>query len=222
MTELARLLLLLVLAGAAFTAVISGAVWWFNEERRIQRALVRVLGAPLEAQLIAHGRGRGVGFSMAAGGIAVAWDAGAWCLVYRLAELVGVELIVDGHVAARVFRDEPRRPLDRMARDADTVTLRLVFDDPRNPDFVLDLWPPRAEHRNAPQSPAAVLAETNRWLARVEAVLRRTAPAPAQAAPVVQTATARHAPPAPPEPPPWDDDDLEIDDFEDLDDPEEH
>jgi hypothetical protein len=27
MTELARLLLLLVLAGAAFTAVISGAVW---------------------------------------------------------------------------------------------------------------------------------------------------------------------------------------------------
>lgn len=216
MTELARLLLLLILAGAALTAVISGAVWWLNEERRIQRALARVLGAPLEAELIAHGRGRGVGFSMAAGGIAVAWDGGAWCLVYRLGELIGVELIVDGHVAARVFRGEARRPLDRMARDADTVTLRLVFDDPQNPDFVLDLWPPRAEHRKAPESPADVLAEANRWLARVEAVLRRQGPAPT--APVVQTAPPRQASP---EPPPWDEDDLEIEDLEDEEDEEE-
>src|SRR5437899_2131553 len=172
MSEIVRLLLLLALAGAALTAFVGVAVWRLNEERRIRRALTRVLGLAPEAMLVAHGDGRGAGFSFQSGSIAVAWSAGAWCLVYGLEDLVGAELLVDHAVAARAFRGEPRRPLDRLAPEAESASLRLVFDDPAYPDFEIRIWPAPARRRG-PGSAREAIAEANRWLARVEAVLRR-------------------------------------------------
>ncbi|MES2342541.1 MAG: hypothetical protein V4597_12740 [Pseudomonadota bacterium] len=221
MNDVVRLLLLLALAGTAVTFAGSAAIWFFDEERRIGRALRRVLKGEPEALLVAKGRGRGVGFSFATGLAAVAWDSGAWCLIYRIDELVGAELIIDGQVVARVHREEPRRALDQRVSHAARVTLRLIFDDPQNPDFELDLWVTGDEARRVAASPGAAVLEANRWLARAEAILRRPraphvlAAAGAAAAPIVAAPPPPAQEPPPPqpragaEPPPWElDEDL--------------
>jgi hypothetical protein len=191
MSELARLLLFVAIAGSAVTFLGSLAIWYGDEDRRIRRALRHVLKGEPEGVVVARGRGRGAGFSFSTNLLAVAWDRGAWCLVYRLEELVGAELLVDGQVMGRVFRGEGRRAIDHVAPQAQTVTLRLIFDDPRNPDFALDLWAPGDETRRESKSPAELMQEANRWLARCEAIVRRPlpprpvreAPEPAMAAP---------------------------------------
>lgn len=215
MTDMWRLLMMLGLAGTAVTFLGSLALWWHNDERRIRRALGNVLRSEPEAMIIAQGRGRGAGFSFASGLIAVAWDRGDWCLIYRIDEVIGAELIIDGQVVARAFRGEPRRALEQVVSSADQVTLRLLFDDPKSPDFELDLWLRGDEARRDDWSPRAAISEANRWLARVEAIVRRPA-RPAPAPPVVSTpvatprateAVARPAPRRPVPPPPDDDDD---------------
>ena len=227
MNDVVRLLLMLALAGTAVTFAGSFAIWFFDEDRRIGRALKRVLKGEPEAVLVARGRGRGVGVNFASGLAAVAWDAGAWCLVYRIDELMGAELIIDDQVVARAHREEPRRALDQRVSHAARVTLRLIFDDPQHPDFELDLWLAGDESRRVAASPGAAVLEANRWLARAEAILRR----PRALNPAAAAATAVTAPLAPPpapspqaelplpppqpragaEPPPWEDDDFDDD-----------
>lgn len=208
MDEMVRLLVLLALGGAAF-AVLGGVVAHFlDETRRITRTLALALGADPQPLLIARGRGCGIGFDLAGGRVAVAWDRGGWRLTYPLAELVGVELVVDRRVAARAFRGESRRPLDDLDEPGSLVRLRFVFDDPRHPEFILDLW---TEDDSAGSAEAA-LEDANRWLARMDALLRRPAArAPAAAAPAVANRTL------PPEPPPWEDDETFEDDEDDED-----
>lgn len=211
MTDIARLLLMLGLAGTAVTFVGSLALWWLDEARRIRRALRRVLKGEPDSVVIARGRGRGAGFCFDTGLAAVAWDRGAWCLVYRIDELTGAELVVDGQVAGRVYRGEPRRALDQRVSSADEVTLRLIFDDPRNPDFDLELWLRGDAARRDDWSPQDAIQEANRWLARAEAILRRP-PAPRSAPVVAAPPPPRPAPEPEPEPdpepdedePPWD------------------
>lgn len=222
MDELARLLLLLALAGVAVTLLGSAAIWYMDEARRVRRALRNVLKAPPEAMVVARGRGKGAGFSFSSGLAAVAWDSGAWCLVYRIYELVGVEVIVDGEVVARAFRGEPRKALDHLPSEAARVTLRLVFDDPNHPDFALDLWMAGDELRRKPSTPAEAIQEANRWLARAEAILRRPN-APRAPGPVVAVAAPPPPPAWEPEPHAFEDDEPEpdADDEEPLDeDPE--
>lgn len=234
MNEFVRLLLLLALAGTAVTFLGSAAIWFMDEERRLRRALRRVLKGAPESTVFARGRGRGAGFNFATGQAAVAWDTGAWCLIYRIDELMGAELIVDGQVVGRAFRGEARRAPDNVRGAVEQVTLRLIFDDPRHPDFDLDLWLPGDDIRRVPVTPAKAIQEGNRWLARAEAILRR----PAAHAPRTEPSTAAVAAPAPPpamqpapaprpepepgpapgpapreaapadDPPPWDEDDI--------------
>ena len=153
MSEWPRLFLLLALAGVVVTLLGSAAAWLMDEERRIRRALKRVLKGSAEAVVIARGRGRGAGFNTSTGLMAVAWDAGAWLLIYRLDELMGAEVIVDGQVVARAYRGEPRRALDQTVEHAARVTLRLIFDDPHHPDFDVDLWLAGDETRRRANSP---------------------------------------------------------------------
>ena len=204
MTDLMRLVVLLLILGAAVTALASGVLWYGDERRRIGRALVRVLKGQPDAVLIARGRGRGVGLNVAGQSVAVAWDKGAWCLVYRLEELIGAELLIDGEVRARAFRGETRRALERVSGSMESVSLRLIFDDPRHPDFELDLW----EQGEESGSPAASVQEANRWIASVESLLRRAARRAEQAnpqapaAPLPPPASPPQPDPAPPPPPP--------------------
>ena len=183
MKDLGPLLLMILLAGAALAILGSFAVMFADEDRRIRRALQKVLKGPPEASVTAPGRGRGAGFSFATGLAAVAWDGGSWCLVYRLEELVGAELIIDGQVMARAYRDEVRRPLDRVSAQASRVTLRLIFDDPRHADFDIDLWVAGDDLKRPNASPATAVQEANSWLARTDAILRRARPRPKVANP---------------------------------------
>lgn len=205
MNEAARLLLMLGLAGAAVTFLGSAALWLLDEDRRLRRALARVLKGEPEAVVVARGRGRGVGVSFTTSTVAVAWDFGRWCLTYRLDELVGAELLVDGLVEARVFRGEPRRPLERVVASAAQVTLRLVFDDPRHPDFDLDLWLAGDEARRETRSPADAVQQANSWMARAEAILRRP-PAPKAPPPIVRQEPAPLPSDDEDDDPPWEPD----------------
>jgi hypothetical protein len=192
MTQLGPFLVLIGVVAVALAAV-GGVVGWYNEEsRRIRRGLRKVLKGETHALLVAHGRGRGAGFNFTSNTMAVAWDAGEWCLVYRLEELLGVELIIDGQVTGRAYRGEPRRPVDVLGAADKQVSVRLVFDDPRYPDFLLELWSPARAARRPTLNAAGAVEEGNRWLARVESVFRR------QSAASAARAAAAHAPqPAP-------------------------
>ncbi len=185
--------MLLAVVGVALTLLGGAAIWYMDEARRIRRGLRNVLGGDPTALLVARGRGRGVGFNFANGRMAVAWDAGAWCLIYRIDELIGAELIIDGQVTGRVYRGEARRAVDLFGGAEKQVRLRLVFNDPAHPDFDLDLWLAGDEARARGKAPSATEAvqEANRWLARTESLLRRLGPAPASA--VLPMSNAAHA-----------------------------
>uniref|UniRef100_B0T1R6 Uncharacterized protein n=1 Tax=Caulobacter sp. (strain K31) TaxID=366602 RepID=B0T1R6_CAUSK len=206
MSELWRLLLLVTLSASAVTFVGSAAIWFMDEERRIRRALRHVLKGAPETVIVAKGRGRGAGFNFTTNQAAVAWDSGAWCLIYRIDELMGAELSVDGQVIGRVFRGEPRRAIDQVVQQAAQVTLKLIFDDPRHPDFELDLWAESDQQRRESRSPADAIQEANRWLLRADAIVRRPlAPKPqpqaaVQSRPAPEPEIARPAPAQPPKP----------------------
>jgi hypothetical protein len=210
MDEVARLLVLLALAGGALTLVGGACAWFLDEARRIRRTLKAGLGVEPHPLLIARGRGTGVGFDLPGQRLAVTWDRGGWRLDYALCELTGVELIVDRAVAARAFRGEPRRPLDQFSEPQERVRLRFVFDDPAHPDFALDLWTPEDDGRRGRLDPDAALAEANRWMARLEALLRRV---PAARTP---TAVATPVPSRPPAAPLFQTDDEDEIDPEDV------
>ncbi|MDG2523080.1 hypothetical protein P7B02_16210 [Caulobacter segnis] len=208
MTEFARLLVMLAVAATAVTFAGSLARWLLDEDRRIRRALSKVLGGAPDAFIVAKGRGRGVGFRLTSGLIATTWDKGGWCLIFRLNELVGAELLVDGQSVGRVFRDEPKRFLDRTYGEAQSVVLRLVFDDPKHADFELALWiPSDAALRSAPTA-AKAAQEANSWLARIEAILKR-APGTRNPPPPTPIARREAAPPTPAPQPVYDDFDDE-------------
>jgi len=199
MSELWRLLLLVTLSASAVTFVGSAAIWFMDEERRIRRALRHVLKGAPETVIVAKGRGRGAGFNFTTNQAAVAWDSGAWCLIYRIDELMGAELSVDGQVIGRVFRGEPRRAIDQIVQQAAQVTLKLIFDDPRHPDFELDLWLEGDQQHRESRSPANAIQEANRWLLRADAIVRRPLAPQARPASSSEAAIQTRPPVAEPE-----------------------
>ena len=182
MSEWLRLVLLIGVGGVGVTLLAMGLARYLAEDQRLARTFRQGLETRPDASLIAHGSGRGVALSLAARRIVTAWDSGGWHMVYPLEELLGAELDLDGEVAARAMRGEPRRMLDRSSGAEREVRLRLLFDEPRHPDFELVLWPSKLA-RGAPTRPREAISEANRWIARVETLLRRTGGASALAQP---------------------------------------
>ena len=144
MSEWLKLLLALGAAAVGLTLAAMALTWLMNEPRRLGRVFRQELGARPDASLIATGTGRGVALSLAARRFVTAWERGHWRMIYPLEELIGAELELDGHVAARALRDEPRRRLERQSGAEADVRLRFLFDDPAHPDFELSLWPNQA------------------------------------------------------------------------------
>ena len=206
MSEALRIILLLAITGAAITVLGSCIAWWTDVDRQLRRYIRRSLKGPPDAVIVAKGRAAAAGFSVSAGEAIVLWRGGAHALLYPLQAFLGAELIVDERVLARVFRGEPRRALDAIERGAQTVTLRLIFDNPRDPDFDLDLWlPPDALRRDAITA-AQAIQQGRSWISRVEAILRLQpqARSETQIAEVPRSQPKQAAPPrvATP-PPPW-------------------
>ncbi len=170
MDEVLRVILLVALAAAALTTVALTLNWWMEPERRLRRALLKSLGRPAEVEAMSPSEGKAAGLDFDSGQVAVLWDRGAHGLVYGFDEVEGGEIIVDGHVVARIRRGEPRKALDVMAPDAELVTLRLLFADARWPEFELALWNALAPTHTG--TPPEALRLGRRWLSHLEALLK--------------------------------------------------
>ena len=168
MTHIDPLLVLGGAGAAALVGVAACAVWRDEEARRIRRALRSVLRGKPDGVVVAHGSGRGAGFTVSRNSLAVTWDRGGWCLLYRFDELSGAELIVDGAVARRVLRTEPRPPTDGGGHAGRQVTLRLIFDDPRHAEFMLELRTAARPSRRRALEAADAVDESNHWLDYLE------------------------------------------------------
>lgn len=170
MGEALRVILLVCLAAAALTTGALTLNWWMEPERRLRRALLKSLGVQPEAEALSPAQGRAAGLDFDGGQVAVLWNSGAMGLVYAFDEVDGGEVIVDGHVLARIRRGEQRKSLDVLAPDAEHVTLRLMFADARNPEFELSLWDATAPTQTG--SPGEALRLGRRWLSHLEALLK--------------------------------------------------
>ncbi len=190
---LLRDLLLLALVACALTMLASAAAWWGEAPRRLRRALRRMLSGRIDAQLICWGRG--LAMDLHGRRVAVAWERGGG-RVHDLDRLTGMELLVDGHVAARAFRGAEGRALDQIDRQAREVVLRLVFDDAHDPDFQIWLW--RAGAAAEPNASSAAIDEARRWIARADAIMRQTTRPETQRPETQRPETQRPAVSAPP------------------------
>lgn len=170
MAEALRLFLLVALSAALLTTAALLFAWWMEPERRMGRALLKCLGGPAETLAMSPAEGRAAALDFNEGLVAVLWNRGADGLVYRFDEIEGGEIIVDGHVVARVRRGEARKSLDVLAPEAEQVVLRLMFDDPRHPEFELALW--NAAQPGRAGSPGEALRLGRRWLSHLEALMK--------------------------------------------------
>lgn len=205
MNDALRLALLLLIAALALTAIGAILARSLDQGRRLTRYLRQALDAEPEGVLMDRGGGKAIAFNLDAGRIAVLWARGRKGLVYRLDQLVGAEMMVDNIVLARCFRDRPPMPLDEIPMAAHRGVMRLVFDNAREPEYELELWPAMNGRGHEHRSPAEAVQAGRKWLTRLESIQRRAGPAPA---PRTLARPAAPAPILPDEdgPPPWDDD----------------
>jgi hypothetical protein len=208
MNDAMRLVLLLVIAAVLLTAGGALLARWMDPQRRLTRYLRQALGAEPEAVMMSRGLGRALAFNIDAGKIAVLWDGGRKGLVYRLDQLMGGEMMVDHAVICRVHRQDGRIPLNEIPMGAHRAVLRLVFDNPRDPEYELELWPSYVGRSHEHVSPADAIQAGRKWLTGLDSLLRLPK---ASTAPVrTLTKPAAPVPVLPDEdddpPPPWDDD----------------
>jgi hypothetical protein len=187
-TDILRLLALLLIAGVALTLVAAGVSWWMEESRRLTRRAKRAFGGAPDAVIVGRGSNTAAAFSLDAGQVAAI--RGGRVTVRDIGDLEGAELSIDDKVQARVWRGEPRRALESAHREAEEVSLRMVFDDARDPEFVVDLY--RAGP-NVHEDAGRAVQEARAWMSRIESLLTRP--------PAVSPARN-----APADDPPWNDD----------------
>ena len=206
MNDALRLILLLAIAALALTAIGAVLARSLDQGRRLTRYLRMALGAEPEGVMMDRGGGKAMAFNLDAGKIAVLWDRGRKGLVYKLDQMVGAEMMVDNIVLARCFRDRPVVPLDEIPLSVHRGVMRVVFDNPRDPEYELELWPAMNGRGHEHPSPAEAVQAGRRWLTRLEAIQRRAPPRtltrPAAPAPIL---------PDEDEPPPWDEDEAIFD-----------
>ena len=170
MSEAFRVILLIALTAAFLTTGALMLSWWMEPERRLKRALMKSLGVKADTEALSPAEGRAAGLDFEGGQVVVLWKRGSQGLVYGFDEVEGGEIIVDGHVVARIQRGEARKSLDVMAPDAEQVVLRLMFADARHPEFEMVLWDAALPAQTG--SPGEALRLGRRWLSHLEALLK--------------------------------------------------
>ena len=212
MSEFIRILLILGIAGSGLTMIGAAVAWWQTEDRRLNRLIERVFGGPADAQIIGKGQNAAIAIGNDPPQILVMQDGGAKARLYQLEHLLGAELDVDDVVVSRAFLGEARIPLDYAAATAQKAVLRLLFYDPKHPDFDLLIWSPK-RRQGQEQSSDIEIRDGARWIARIDALLRQHARDEPR-----QTTSQQIQRPAPPPAPLFDDLDMDDDELEDGDD----
>jgi hypothetical protein len=204
MNDAMRLVLLLAITGVALTVVGGLLARFFDPQRRLNRYLRQALQATPEGVMLDRGIGKALAFNIEAGRVAILWDRGRKGLIYKMDQLLGGEMMVDHVVLARSYLNEPRKLLDEIPMSAHKITLRLIFDNPRDPEFELELWPARHGRGHEYPSPADAIVAGRRWLTSLDSILRRPAPRMlTKPAPLTPVLPEEHEDLAPP----WDEDD---------------
>src|SRR5690606_6041563 len=180
MGETFRAILLIALIAAFLTTGVLLFSWWMESERRLRRAMKKALGATAAPVAWSAHDGRAAALDHDGGQLVVLRNRPAMGLGDDVAEVLGAEIIVDGHVVARVLRGQMRKEIDLDAPDAELVVLRLIFSDPHNAEFELALWngsrtapASEAEKTSGARSPGEGLRLGRRWLSHVEALMQR-------------------------------------------------
>lgn len=104
MADALRVVLLIALAAAVLTTLALALSWWMEPQRRLRRAMLKALGAPPEVEALSPGEGRACALNFDVEQVVVLWANGAHGLAYAFEEVEGGEIIVDGHVVARIRR----------------------------------------------------------------------------------------------------------------------
>ena len=169
MGDVLRVVLLVALAAAALATLTLATAWWMEPGRRLRRALKKTLGGPADAEALSPAEGRAAALDFDAAQVVILWRSGAHGLVFDVDEVEGGEIIVDGHLVARVRRGAPRKTLDINVPDAERVVLRLMFEDRAHPEFELSLW--NANLAAQTGSPGEAMRLGRRWLSHLDALL---------------------------------------------------
>lgn len=204
MVHAARILLYFFFAGIALTLIASGLMWWFENTRRLSRALTTALGKQPDATLYDLNTHKAAGLDFTAGDLAIMWNTGAQGLVFTFDEIEGAELIVDERVVARAQKGEARRVLNETYAQASHVTLRLMFDDVQTPEFEVNLFGDVSHNPVHAKTAAEAVRLGRKWLSHIDAVIKRVPAAPSpypEEAPVVAGGPAIGT-----AAPPWEDD----------------
>lgn len=202
MNDALRLALLLMIAALALTAIGAILARSLDQGRRLTRYLRMALGAEPEGVMMDRGGGKAMAFNLDAGKVAVLWDRGKKGLVYRLDQLIGAEMTIDNIVLARCFRDRPIMPLDEIPLAVHRGVMRVVFDNPRDPEYELEIWPAINGRGHEHRSPADAVQAGRKWLTQLEAIQRR----PAAARTLTRPAAPAAILPDEDDLPPWDED----------------
>ncbi len=145
------------------------------EDQRLTRVFRQALETKPDAALIGHGSGCGVALSLASRRIVTVWDHRRLAHgPIRWRNCSAPSSTSTARVAARAMLGEPRRLLDRSSGAETEVRLRPTVRRAASSGLRTGLlWPAKAG-RGAPTKPREAISEANRWIARVEALLRRS------------------------------------------------
>jgi hypothetical protein len=173
MEQMVRLILWFVFTGLSLTLIASVFVWYYENTRRLTRALTRTLGKPADAVVFDLSGTKAAGFDFDNGDCCVLWQTGVQGLVFSFDEIEGAELIVDERVVGRAQKGETRRVLEETYSQATRVTLRLMFSDPHTPEFEVSLFGEVTQNPVYPKTAAEAVRLGRKWLSHVDAVIKR-------------------------------------------------
>ena len=173
MEQVTRLFLWFLFAGIALTIATSVIVWWYDDARRLGRALTSSLMKVPDAFIYDVSGTKACGMDFTAGDLCVLWQTGQSGLVFGFEEIDGCELIVDERVVGRAQRGEARRVLDETFHQASRVTLRLLFNHVEMPEFEITLFGEISRNRELPKTSAEAVKIGRKWLSHVDAVIKR-------------------------------------------------
>lgn len=132
-------------------------------------------------------------------------------VTFPLSTILGLELMIDGKVIARVIRGGVHKMIDDTTPSGNEIKVRYIFDDPVFPSYELLLWHPTDGGTARSEGPRAAMDTARKWFYHIEAVMRHPKAPPSKSDPMssqVTPASLSHvaAPismPSPqPEPPP--------------------
>ncbi|ESQ80589.1 hypothetical protein [Asticcacaulis sp. YBE204] len=179
MEQALRVILWFGFAALALTLIASGALWWFENTRRLARGVTTALGHAPDALVFDTRNTKAAGLDFSHGDLAILWDIGRHGLVFTFDEIEGAELIVDERVVARTQKGEPRRVLEETYPNASRVVLRLIFADVQTPEFELTLFGDVTTNNVHPKTATEAVQLGRKWLSHVDAVIKRVPPKPA-------------------------------------------